>query len=290
MRMDEHLVQGMSVSSRAVRWSPAERPGRSGGNRCAVRSLSDTGGWLIVGTWLAAGDAVRELFRKTDFAVETRRDYGGNDRVTLGQQGREMKSIADFEFNGAPLLSGIMLVLKLSVRILTVEKAEAHINELIRPDRKRLPPYSDEHACLQTLITLFYHKWQFSGASAAFIRCLTRCGWIMCCVLQCGSPVSLGILFLHIAQAIGLLVCWWFSRPSWILRADLDDETLFINPINGDLLDQYTLDVWIKGMVSPAHHLTAGMISKKPKTAMWCAKYLDSIKVALMEEKKWSRH
>ena len=87
---------------------------------------------------------------------------------------------------------------------------------------------------------------------------------------QRGSPVSLGILFLHIAQAIGLPVVPVVFPTQLILRADLDDETLFINPINGDLLDQHTLDVWIKGTVSPAHHLT-GMISKKPKTAMWCA-------------------
>ena len=37
-----------------------------------------------------------------------------------------MKSIADFEFNGAPLLSGIMLVLKLSVRILTGKGRSTH--------------------------------------------------------------------------------------------------------------------------------------------------------------------
>nr|ELB1110934.1 hypothetical protein [Morganella morganii] len=46
-----------------------------------------------------------------------------------------MKSIADFEFNGAPLLSGIMLVLKTVRPDFDREKAEAHINELIRQTR-----------------------------------------------------------------------------------------------------------------------------------------------------------
>lgn len=66
-----------------------------------------------------------------------------------------MKSIADFEFNGAPLLNGIMLVLKAVRPDFDREKAETHINELIRQTRKRLPPQSDEQTCLQTLITLF---------------------------------------------------------------------------------------------------------------------------------------
>ena len=45
-----------------------------------------------------------------------------------------MKSIADFEFNGAPLLSGIMLVLKLSVRILTGKRQKhTSMNLSVRP-------------------------------------------------------------------------------------------------------------------------------------------------------------
>ena len=195
-----------------------------------------------------------------------------------------MKSIADFEFNGAPLLSGIMLVLKTVRPDFDREKAEAHINELIRQTRKPLPPYSDEHTCLQTLITLFYHKWQFSGASGVYS--LSDTLWLDNVLrTQRGSPVSLGILFLHIAQAIGLPVVPVVFPTQLILRADLDDETLFINPINGDLLDQHTLDVWIKGTVSPAHHLTGDDLEEAENSHV-VRKYLDSIKVALMEEKK----
>ncbi len=44
------------------------------------------GGWLLVEHGWTQGDAVRALFRQTGYtAVETCRDYGGNERLTLGQ-------------------------------------------------------------------------------------------------------------------------------------------------------------------------------------------------------------
>ncbi|MEG5548143.1 peptide chain release factor N(5)-glutamine methyltransferase [Enterobacter wuhouensis] len=44
------------------------------------------GGWLLVEHGWTQGDAVRALFTKAGYAaVETCRDYGGNERLTLGQ-------------------------------------------------------------------------------------------------------------------------------------------------------------------------------------------------------------
>lgn len=44
------------------------------------------GGWLLVEHGWRQGEAVRELFNEAGYyAVETCRDYGGNERLTLGQ-------------------------------------------------------------------------------------------------------------------------------------------------------------------------------------------------------------
>lgn len=44
------------------------------------------GGWLLVEHGWTQGDAVRDVFIAAGYrAVETCRDYGGNDRLTLGQ-------------------------------------------------------------------------------------------------------------------------------------------------------------------------------------------------------------
>lgn len=195
-----------------------------------------------------------------------------------------MKSIADFEFNGASLLNGILLVLKTVRPDFDQPQAELHINELIRQARKRLPPGADDRTCLQTLITLFYQKWQFGGASGVYS--LSETLWLDTILrTQHGSPVSLGILFIHLAQSVGLPVMPVVFPTQLILRADLEEETLFINPINGEILDQHTLDVWIKGTLSPAQHLTGGDLEEAENSHV-VRKYLESIKVSLMEEKK----
>ncbi|MBO8125179.1 protein-(glutamine-N5) methyltransferase, release factor-specific, partial [Klebsiella pneumoniae] len=85
---DEHLVQG------DVRFEPrsalvAPQNGLADLAEIAAQSAHylTLGGWLIVEHGWRQGDAVRELFRENGFyRVETRRDYGGNDRVTLGQR------------------------------------------------------------------------------------------------------------------------------------------------------------------------------------------------------------
>ena len=44
------------------------------------------GGWLLVEHGWTQGEAVRALFTRAGYAaVETCRDYGGNERLTLGQ-------------------------------------------------------------------------------------------------------------------------------------------------------------------------------------------------------------
>lgn len=85
---DEHLALG------DVRFEPRSAlvAGQNGLADLAdiAQASSDylqSGGWLIVEHGWRQGDAVRELFRKNGFCrVETRRDYGGNERVTLGQR------------------------------------------------------------------------------------------------------------------------------------------------------------------------------------------------------------
>lgn len=52
---------------------------------CAGNYLADNG-WLLLEHGWQQGEAVRQILRKNSFCqVETCQDYGGNDRVTLGQ-------------------------------------------------------------------------------------------------------------------------------------------------------------------------------------------------------------
>lgn len=69
-------------------------------------------------------------------------------------------------------------------------------------------------------------------------------------VLDCrqGLPASLEIILLHIAQALGIPLIPVIFPTQMILRADWPDGDMWLmNPINGDPLDAYTLDIWLRG-------------------------------------------
>ncbi len=83
---DPHLDEGTCASNPAPPWwrtsraggYPADRGGRAGPS--AARRLA------VAGARLAAGEAVRQLLLQQGYLqVETVRDYGDNERVTLGR-------------------------------------------------------------------------------------------------------------------------------------------------------------------------------------------------------------
>ncbi|HDR2784710.1 TPA: peptide chain release factor N(5)-glutamine methyltransferase [Enterobacter sichuanensis] len=84
---DPHLSQG------DVRFEPlsalvAAREGLADLDHIVTTSRQHLlpGGWLLVEHGWTQGDAVRALFTQAGYtAVETCRDYGGNERLTLGQ-------------------------------------------------------------------------------------------------------------------------------------------------------------------------------------------------------------
>ncbi len=85
---DPHLDQG------DVRFEPrsaliADKKGLADIEWIVAHSLSYLahGGWLLLEHGYDQGEAVRDLLNQQGFvAIETRRDYGGNDRVTLAQK------------------------------------------------------------------------------------------------------------------------------------------------------------------------------------------------------------
>ena len=84
---DPHLAQG------DVRFEPltalvADNAGLADLEHIVTTSRQHLlpGGWLLVEHGWTQGEAVRGLFRQAGYAaVETCRDYGGNERLTLGQ-------------------------------------------------------------------------------------------------------------------------------------------------------------------------------------------------------------
>ncbi|MBD2785915.1 tetratricopeptide repeat-containing protein [Xenorhabdus sp. DI] len=196
-----------------------------------------------------------------------------------------MKTIVNYEFNNASLIDGIILVTRAIRPDFPQTRVTEQLTALIEEARQKLSSIVGPKAKLQSLLTLFYREWKFGGANGVY--CLSDTLWLDS-VLHShqGAPVALGTVFAHIAQTLELPVQPVIFPTQLILRVDLADEpTWFINPMNGDTLNEHILDVWLKGNIGPMVRLENKDLQEADNISI-VRKVTDTIKVSLMEEKK----
>ncbi|CAM3732596.1 invasion regulator SirB1 [Xenorhabdus thuongxuanensis] len=196
-----------------------------------------------------------------------------------------MKTIVNYEFNNASLIDGIILVTRAIRPDFPQTTVTEQLTALVDEARQKLSSITDTKAKLQALLTLFYRKWKFGGANGVY--CLSDTLWLDG-VLRShqGAPVTLGTVFAHIAQVLALPVQPVIFPTQLILRVDLADEpTWFINPMNGDTLNEHILDVWLKGNIGPTVSLENKDLQEADNISI-VRKITDIIKISLMEEKK----
>ncbi|MBG6245159.1 hypothetical protein CS369_10965 [Candidatus Symbiopectobacterium sp. 'North America'] len=196
-----------------------------------------------------------------------------------------MSSIADFEFNQSPLSEGVILVSQRVRSDFSALNVRKKLQQLVDEARKAIPRDLDQDQQLDMLLTLFYHTWGFGGASGVYR--LSDALWLdKVLKSRQGMPVSLGIVFLHIAHALDLPMMPVIFPTQLILRADwMDNEMWLINPLNGDTLSEHVLDVWLKGNIGPSTQLMDEDLDEA-ENVLIVRKLLDTLKVALMEEKQ----
>ncbi len=136
---------------------------------------------------------------------------------------------------------------------------------------------------LERLIELFYQEWGFCSVSGVYR--LSEALWLDNVLRdRRGSAVSLGAIFLYLAEQLDIPLAPVIFPTQLILRADwVDDEMWLINPFNGETLDEHTLDVWTKGTLG----LTSSLddIDLEPASNEDVVrKLLVTLKVSLMEE------
>ena len=101
-----------------------------------------------------------------------------------------------------------------------------------------------------------------------------------------GSAVSLGAILLWVAHRLDIPLVPVIFPTQMLLRAEwLDGEMWLINPFNGDTLDDHTLDVWLKGNISPMAELYNEDLDEADNAEV-VRKLLDTLKSALMEERQ----
>lgn len=197
-----------------------------------------------------------------------------------------MSTLADFEFNTARLSTGVIKVTE-SVRFdFNADDVRQQLQTLVDEARRVVPEDLDQDQQLEVLIELFYRTWGFGGAGGVYR--LSDAIWIdKVLASRQGTPVSLGVIFLHIAHELDLPLMPVIFPTQLILRADwMDEEMWLLNPINGDTLNEHMLNVWLKGNLGVTAIIEDDDLEESDNT-MIVRKMLDTLKAALMEEKQF---
>ena len=197
-----------------------------------------------------------------------------------------MSTLADFEFNTARLSTGVIKVTEAVRFDFNADDVRHQLQSLVDEARRVVPEELDQDQQLEVLIELFYRTWCFGGAGGVYR--LSDAIWIdKVLSSRQGTPVSLGVIFLHIAHELSLPLMPVIFPTQLILRADwLDEEMWLLNPINGDTLNEHMLSVWLKGNLGVMAEIEDDDLEEAENTLI-VRKMLDTLKAALMEEKQF---
>lgn len=196
-----------------------------------------------------------------------------------------MTSSVEFDFNESPLSEAVIGATCAIRDDFSAPSVQQQLSKLVEEARDYISSATDADLRLEKLLELFYREWGFGGASGVYN--LSDALWIdKVLKSRQGTAVSLGVILLHIAEQLELPLMPVIFPTQLILRADwLDGEMWLINPFNGETLDTHTLEVWLKGNISPTAKLYTDDLDEA-KTLSVMRKMLDTLKAALMEEKQ----
>lgn len=157
-----------------------------------------------------------------------------------------MDSISDFKFNTALLSEGVLLVSQYIRQNFSTTDIFHRLQKFVEVARSFMPHKVNQYKQLALLIDLFYNRWKFSEAEETNL--LSDAIWLdKVLESRTGTPLALGIIFLHIAHKLDLHLMPIIFPTKLILRSDLlDKEMWLINPSNGETLSKTILENWIK--------------------------------------------
>lgn len=197
--------------------------------------------------------------------------------------GSVMRSLADFEFNKAPLCEGMILACEAIRRDFPSQDVYDELERLVSLAKEEISQLLPLEEQLEKLIALFYGDWGFKASRGVYR--LSDALWLdQVLKNRQGSAVSLGAVLLWVANRLDLPLLPVIFPTQLILRIECPDgEIWLINPFNGESLSEHMLDVWLKGNISPSAELFYEDLDEADNIEV-IRKLLDTLKASLMEE------
>ena len=174
-----------------------------------------------------------------------------------------MRSLADFEFNKAPLCEGMILACEAIRRDFPSQDVYDELERLVSLAKEEISQLLPLEEQLEKLIALFYGDWGFKASRGVYR--LSDALWLdQVLKNRQGSAVSLGAVLLWVANRLDLPLLPVIFPTQLILRIECPDG-------------------WLKGNISPSAELFYEDLDEADNIEV-IRKLLDTLKASLMEE------
>jgi len=166
-------------------------------------------------------------------------------------------------------------------------KVRAQLDELAERAKQHFALSPDIHvdAKLEQLLHLFYHSWNFQSASGVY--CLSEAIWLdHVLTSRRGTPASLGLILLALAERLDIPLEPVVFPTQLLLKIAFDNKTTrWINPCNGEQLNEKQLALWSEGYYGLGHKFEPKLFSKSENSQV-IYNILLVLKNAFMYEQK----
>lgn len=192
--------------------------------------------------------------------------------------------INKIDFSKISILEVIMNIIK-NMRIdFSVEKILLKLNKKLLEAQLLIDTELNEKRKLMILLDLFYRKWNFGASN--FKYKVSDMLWMDTVInTHQGTAISLGIIFLYFASKLNISIVPVIFPTQLILKfIFIKIKDFFIDPFNGDCIDENMLSLWLQGNISPATKMCEDYLKETPPLKV-VQKFLDMLKIALVEEK-----
>lgn len=146
------------------------------------------------------------------------------------------------------LMVQLVEIYKVSCPQPNVSSIWGRLGHLVRKVQKHINREQDTKAQIHQLLQLVYGDWGFNCDPNSYYRSDSM---LINKLLDqhSGSPTSLSALALYLAESLNLPLFPVDFPTQLILRANVGNETAFINPWDGEYIFHDTLDKWVEGYI-----------------------------------------
>lgn len=198
-----------------------------------------------------------------------------------------MLELFDEDFDNMELVEGALELNKAVNPETQALWAKQELMRLLKEAEIQLFVEQQEKQRFDALLHLFYAHWAFKGDREAYFD--SDNSFIDKVLLRRkGIPVSLGAILLYLGRQLGFDLHGVTFPTQFLLRVDWQDGSVqYLNPFNGEFVDEHVLQAWLIGHEGPLAKLKAEhlMLADNPTVI---GRWLALLKGALLREERYT--